>query len=89
MLDLDDVSMHVTKCLVAKNDDSGLWHRRLRHVHFDLLNKISSKNLVVGLPKIKFHKTICVMLAKWERKQQCRLNRRRLFRHQNLLSLSI
>lgn len=58
MLDLDDVSMHETKCLVTKNEDSWLWHRRLSHVHFDLLNKIASKNLVVGLTKIKFLKDI-------------------------------
>lgn len=28
----------------------------LGHVHFDLINKIISKNLVVDLPKIKFSK---------------------------------
>jgi len=54
--DLDDVSSSGAKCLIAKNEDSWLWHRRLSHVHFDLLNKIVSKDLVVGLPKIKFEK---------------------------------
>ena len=38
------------------NDDSWLWHRRLAHVNFDLLNKVVSKDLVVGLPKIKISK---------------------------------
>jgi len=56
VLDLDDVSSSGAKCLIAKNDDSWLWHRRHSHVHFDLLNKIVSKDLVVGLPKIKFEK---------------------------------
>jgi len=56
VLDLDDVSSSGAKCLIAKNEDSWLWHRRLSHVHFDLLNKIVSKDLVVGLPKIKFEK---------------------------------
>lgn len=56
LLDLDDVSMYGTKCLVTKNEDSWLWHRCLWHVYFELINKISSKNLVVGLPKIKFSK---------------------------------
>jgi len=55
-LDLDDVSSSGAKCLIAKNEDSWLWHRHLSHVHFDLLNKIVSKDLVVGLPKIKFEK---------------------------------
>ena len=56
MLDLFDVSLTSTKCLVTLNDDSWLWHRRLAHVNFDLLNKVVSKDLVVGLPKIKFSK---------------------------------
>lgn len=55
-LNLDDVSMYGTKCLITKNEDYWLWHRCLGHVHFDLINKISSKNIVVGLPKIKFPK---------------------------------
>jgi len=54
VLDLDDVSSSGVKCLIAKNEDSWLWNRRISHVHFDLLNKIVSKDLVVGLPKIKF-----------------------------------
>lgn len=56
MVNPDDVSMHGTKCLVTKNEDYWLLHRRLSHVHFDLPNKIASKNLVVGLPKVKFLK---------------------------------
>lgn len=59
MLDLDDMSMHENKCSVAKNEDYWLWHRHLSHMHhLDLLNKITSKNLVVGLPKIKLKKQI-------------------------------
>jgi len=56
VLDLDDVSSSGVKCLTAKNEDSRLWQRRLSHVHFDLLNKVVSKDLVVDLPKIKFEK---------------------------------
>jgi len=56
VLDLDDALSSGAKCLIAKNEDFWLWHRRLSHVHFDLLNKVVSKGLVVGLPKIKFEK---------------------------------
>jgi len=56
VLNLDDVSASDAKCLITKNEDSWLWHRRLSHVHFDLLNKIVSQDLVVGLPKVKFEK---------------------------------
>lgn len=53
MLNLEYASMHGTKCLVAKGGDFWLWHRLLSHVHFDLISKISSKNMVTSLPKIK------------------------------------
>lgn len=56
MLDLIDVSLTSPKCLVALNDDSWLWHRRLGHVNFNFLNKVVSRDLVVGLPKIEFSK---------------------------------
>ena len=56
MLDLNEVSLTDAKCLVSMSEDPWLWHRRLAHVNFDLLNKIVSKDLVVGLPKIKFSK---------------------------------
>lgn len=56
MLNLDDASNIGTKCLVTQSEDSWLWHRRLGHVHFDFINKIAYKNLVIGLPKIKFSK---------------------------------
>lgn len=55
-LDSDDVSLYGTKFLETKNEDSWLWHRRLEHIQFNLMDKISSKDLVVGLPKIKFSK---------------------------------
>src|SRR4051812_27017108 len=56
MLDLNDVSLIEAKCLATMSEDSWLWHRRLAHVNFDFLNKIVSKDLVSGLPKIKFSK---------------------------------
>lgn len=56
MLDMNDVLMHGAKYLVTKNGDSWLWHRRSSHMHFDLINKITSMSLVIGLPKIKFSK---------------------------------
>src|SRR3954463_1509413 len=34
MLNLDDVSLSSTECLVPLGEDSWLWHRRLAHVNF-------------------------------------------------------
>lgn len=56
MLNLDDVSNSGTKFVVTRHEEFWLWHRRLGNVHFDLINRITSNNLVIGLSKIKFLK---------------------------------
>ncbi|KAK2985411.1 hypothetical protein RJ640_007353 [Escallonia rubra] len=52
--DASDSSREV--CLSAQHNDIWLWHRRLGHVHMDLIKKLLSKELVRGLPKLKFVK---------------------------------
>ena len=42
-------------CLNALNDDVMLWHNRLGHASLSLLNGLVSKDLVVGLPFIKYN----------------------------------
>jgi len=42
------------ECFLSKSDESWLWHRRLTHIHTNHLNKLKSKDLVSGLPNIKF-----------------------------------
>jgi len=42
------------ECLLPKDDESWIWHRRLAHIHTNHLNKLKSKELVSGLPNIKF-----------------------------------
>ena len=46
------------KCLVVSQEACWLWHRRLGHVHFDLITKLNRKQLVRGLPLIKCDKGI-------------------------------
>ncbi|XP_070004811.1 uncharacterized protein [Nicotiana sylvestris] len=41
-------------CLKAVDDDVELWHRRLGHASFSLMNKLIQKDLVRGLPMSKF-----------------------------------
>ena len=43
-------------CLLSRDDESWLWHRRLAHIHMYHLNRIASKDLVIGLPKLKFER---------------------------------
>ena len=56
MISLDEISSNDAKCLVSKENDSWLWHRRVAHIHMDHLNKLISKDLVIGLPKLHFTK---------------------------------
>jgi len=44
-------------CLLSKHDESWLWHRRIAHIHMNHLKKLISKDLVIGLPKLKFETT--------------------------------
>jgi len=43
-------------CLLTRNDESWLWHRRLSHIHMHHLNRLASKELVIGLLKFKFER---------------------------------
>jgi hypothetical protein len=43
-------------CLAAINDNSWLWHRRLRYANMELLPKLSKLVLVKGLSITKFVK---------------------------------
>jgi len=43
-------------CLLSKNDNSWLWHKRLAHIHMHHLDRLVSKNLVEGLPTLKYEK---------------------------------
>ncbi|KAK2974776.1 hypothetical protein RJ640_000439 [Escallonia rubra] len=53
---VDRTANQDVKCLSAISETSWLWHRRLGHMHMEHLKDISSKELVRGLPKIKFEK---------------------------------
>nr|GEU76156.1 hypothetical protein [Tanacetum cinerariifolium] len=45
-------------CLLSKasKTKSWLWHRRLNHLNFGTINDLSRKDLVRGLPRLKFEK---------------------------------
>ncbi|WVZ70297.1 LOW QUALITY PROTEIN: hypothetical protein U9M48_018974 [Paspalum notatum var. saurae] len=57
-VDLTSVS-GPTRCLVASpSADIWKWHRRLGHLSFDLLVRLSSMGLIRGLPKLKAEKDL-------------------------------
>ncbi|GJV99613.1 retrovirus-related pol polyprotein from transposon TNT 1-94 [Tanacetum coccineum] len=45
-------------CLLSKasSTKSWLWHRWLNHLNFETLNELARKDLVRGLPKLKYEK---------------------------------
>ncbi|GJS19864.1 retrovirus-related pol polyprotein from transposon TNT 1-94 [Tanacetum coccineum] len=45
-------------CMLSKasKNKSWLWHRRLNHLNFDTINDLARKDLVRGLPRLKFEK---------------------------------
>ncbi|WVZ75112.1 hypothetical protein U9M48_023200 [Paspalum notatum var. saurae] len=57
-VDLTSVSSPV-RCLVASpSADIWKWHRRLGHLSFDLLARLSSMGLIRGLPKLRAEKDL-------------------------------
>jgi hypothetical protein len=48
------------KCCLGKEDESWLWHRRMGHMHFDNLVKVSKREAVGEMPQItKPTNTLC------------------------------
>ncbi|GJS94720.1 retrovirus-related pol polyprotein from transposon TNT 1-94 [Tanacetum coccineum] len=42
----------------APSTQAWLWHRRLSHLNFDYINLLSKKDVVIGLPKLKYTWTL-------------------------------
>jgi hypothetical protein len=50
-------SLGPARCLMAgPSSDLWKWHRRLGHLSFDLVSRLSGHDLVRGLPRLKFEK---------------------------------
>nr|GEU31084.1 hypothetical protein [Tanacetum cinerariifolium] len=69
--DLYTISLQETSstpiCLMAKASptQAWLWHRRLSYLNFDYINLLSKKDVVIGLPKLKYR---CENLDKMKEK---------------------
>nr|GEY11560.1 reverse transcriptase domain-containing protein [Tanacetum cinerariifolium] len=57
-ISLQESTSSTLLCLMAKATptQAWLWHRRLSHINFDYINLISKKDIVIGLPKLKYVK---------------------------------
>ncbi|GJY63020.1 retrovirus-related pol polyprotein from transposon TNT 1-94, partial [Tanacetum coccineum] len=57
-ISIDDMMKSSLVCLLSKASKikSWLWHRRLNHLNFGTINDLARKDLVRGLPRLKFEK---------------------------------
>ncbi|GJZ10156.1 retrovirus-related pol polyprotein from transposon TNT 1-94 [Tanacetum coccineum] len=57
-ISIDDMMKSSPICLLSKasKSKSWLWHRRLNHLNFGTINDLAQKDLVRGLPRLKFEK---------------------------------
>nr|GEW27277.1 retrovirus-related Pol polyprotein from transposon TNT 1-94 [Tanacetum cinerariifolium] len=55
---VEDMMKSPPICLLSKasKNKSWLWHRRLNHLNFGTINDFARKDLVCGLPRLKFEK---------------------------------
>nr|GEU63571.1 hypothetical protein [Tanacetum cinerariifolium] len=57
-ISLQESTSSTPLCLMAKAlpTQAWLWHQRLSHLNFDYINLLSKKDIVIGLPKLKYVK---------------------------------
>nr|GEU77640.1 putative ribonuclease H-like domain-containing protein [Tanacetum cinerariifolium] len=57
-ISVEDMMKSSPICLLSKaaKNKSWLWHRRLNHLNFGTINDLARKDLVRGLPRLKFKK---------------------------------
>ncbi|GKB86205.1 retrovirus-related pol polyprotein from transposon TNT 1-94 [Tanacetum coccineum] len=57
-ISLQETTSSTPICLMAKASptQAWLWHRRLSYLNFDYINLLSKKDVVIGLPKLKYVK---------------------------------
>nr|GEV72948.1 copia protein [Tanacetum cinerariifolium] len=58
IISLQESTSSTLLCLMAKATltQTWLWHRRLSHLNFNYINLLSKKDIVIGLPKLKYVK---------------------------------
>ncbi|GJW40425.1 retrovirus-related pol polyprotein from transposon TNT 1-94 [Tanacetum coccineum] len=57
-ISLQETTSSIPICLMAKAlpTQAWLWHQRLSHLNFDYINLLSKKDVMIGLPKLKYIK---------------------------------
>ncbi|GJZ62020.1 retrovirus-related pol polyprotein from transposon TNT 1-94 [Tanacetum coccineum] len=58
IISLQEITSSTPICVMAKASptQAWLWHRRLSHLNFDYITLLSKKDIMIGLPKLKYVK---------------------------------
>nr|GEY41025.1 retrovirus-related Pol polyprotein from transposon TNT 1-94 [Tanacetum cinerariifolium] len=70
---VDEMMKSSPICLLLKasKNKSWLWHRRLNHLNFDTINDLARKDLVRGLPRLKFKKDHLCLACQLRKSKKC------------------
>ncbi|GJU12400.1 retrovirus-related pol polyprotein from transposon TNT 1-94 [Tanacetum coccineum] len=73
IISLQEITSSTPICLMAKASptQAWLWHRRLSHLNFDYINLLSKKDVVIGLPKLKYVKDQLCSSCEVSKAKQC------------------
>nr|GEY21655.1 retrovirus-related Pol polyprotein from transposon TNT 1-94 [Tanacetum cinerariifolium] len=76
-LSLQDMMESSPICLLSKASKTKfwLWHRRLSHLNFGIINHLARQGLVRGLPKLKFEKDHLCLACAMGKRNACPLTR--------------
>jgi hypothetical protein len=66
------------KCCLGKEDESWLWHRRMGHMHFDNLVKVSKREAVREMSRSRNQPTLYERIVSKESKQRLDSNQRNI-----------
>ncbi|GJX33487.1 retrovirus-related pol polyprotein from transposon TNT 1-94 [Tanacetum coccineum] len=71
-ISIEDMMKSSPICLLSKasKNKSWLWHRRLNHLNFGTINDLGRKDLVRGLPRLKFEKDHLCFACKLEKSKK-------------------
>ena len=58
IFEMNELVDQKVRCLAAVDQDPWLWHKRLGHANMELISKLERKNLVRGLPTLKYVKDV-------------------------------
>jgi hypothetical protein len=66
------------KCCLGKEDESWLWHRRMGHIHFENLVKVSKEESIREIPRSRNQTTLYASIVNKESKQRPGSNQRNI-----------